>query len=90
MTTFDSKLAAVLSSLLKGPPSEPKQAQLRRKFDGLRERVVDQQLLQDIDELFGEFAYLNFPEQFATARRILLLGGALIVRTRARAKLRCG
>ena len=41
-------------------------------------------------ELQGEFAYLNFPERFATAGRILLFGGRVVLRTRAHARLRCG
>jgi len=41
-------------------------------------------------ELQGEFAYLNFPEQFEVAGRILLLAGAVRGRSRAVARLRCG
>jgi HNH endonuclease len=39
-------------------------------------------------ELQGEFAYLNFPEEFERAGRILAFGGAVVVRSRAVATLR--
>jgi len=58
------------------------------EFDSALEAALAQD--RKARELQGEFAYLNFPELFAKAGRILMRGGAVVVRARARARLRCG